>query len=107
VTLDNTVENRTHWTLAPVTWSWVASVPGTDHFVGEGSGTIGRMDGYASVPLQATHEVKAPDLGVDPPIYQFIVMVFSTDTDYHINSHEEVRAYYSVSSDLTVAAERP
>lgn len=107
VTLDITVTNRSHWTLDPVTWSWVASVRGTDHFVGEGSGTIGRMDGYASVSLQATHEVKAPDLGEDPPIYQFIVMVFSTDTEFHIGSAEEVREYYSVTSDLMVTAERP
>jgi peptidoglycan hydrolase-like protein with peptidoglycan-binding domain len=106
VTLDITVENRSHWTLEPVTYSWVASVRGTANFVGEGSGTIGRMAGLASTALQVSHQVDAPDLGEDLPIYQFIVMVFSTDTEYHIKSHEEVRAYYAVSSDFTVAVER-
>ena len=106
VTLDLNVTNVSDGTLDPVTYSWVASLRNTANFVGEGSGTIGRMEPHASTALQVRHEVHAPDLGVDAPIYQFIVMAFSTETTYQINSHDEVRAYYSVSSDLTVAAER-
>lgn len=106
VTLDIAVQNRSHWILEPVTYSWVASIKDTPNFVGEGSGTIGRMEALASTALQVSHQVDAPDLGEEPPIFQFIVMVFSTDTQYRLNSHEEERAYYSVSADFTVAVER-
>ena len=105
-TLDLTVTNVSDSTLDPVTYSWVASLRNTPNFVGEGSGPIGRMEPHASTALQVSHEVHAPVLGADPPIYQFIVMVFSKETTYQFDSHDEVRAYYSVSSDLTVAAER-